>query len=134
MIEGMKDLDVKPKDTDEEIDRKIQEKLGITLAQITDVISKSMVIEAEVICEELMNIAPYGKYEELMEEIPDMVKFLKEECVKPESWRLHSISDYEGLVRFTFYSKAVDDGDALKGFAFVNCEGKITHGFARSDV
>ncbi len=134
MVESFKDLLPEEAKTPEEIDKVLQEKLGIGLSEMSKALSDSVLERAEEFAEELMNIAPYGDYSKLTEDPEVIIKFLKEEASKPENWKIQFIEakkEKDQLIEFVFFNKAVDDGDILKGFVFVGLSGKIRHAFAQ---
>lgn len=134
MVESFKDLLPEDAKTPEEIDKVLQEKLGISLAEMSKALSDSVSERAEELAEDTMNIAPYGDYSKLIEEKEDILKFLQEEAIKFENWKIQFIEakkEKDQLIEFVFFNKAVDDGDILKGFVFVGLSGKIRHAFAQ---
>jgi len=134
MVESFKDLLPEEVKTPEEIDKVLQEKLGIGLSEMARALSDSLLERTEELAEELMNIAPYGDYSKLMEEKDGITKFLQDEASKPENWKIQFIEakkEKDQLIEFVFFNKSVDDGDILKGFVFVGLSGKIRHAFAQ---
>jgi len=134
MVESFKDLLPEEVKTPEEIDKVLQEKLGIGLSEMARALSDSLLERIEELAEELMNIAPYGDYSKLMEEKDGITKFLQDEASKPENWKIQFIEakkEKDQLIEFVFFNKSVDDGDILKGFVFVGLSGKIRHAFAQ---
>lgn len=134
MVESFKDLLPEEAKTPEEIDKVLQEKLGIGLSEMARALSDSLLERTEELAEELMNIAPYGDYSKLMEEKDGITKFLQDEASKPENWKIQFIEakkEKDQLIEFVFFNKSVDDGDILKGFVFVGLSGKIRHAFAQ---
>jgi hypothetical protein len=134
MVESFKDLLPEEAKSPEEIDKVLQEKLGIGLAEMSQALSDSVLERADEFAEELMNIAPYGDYSKLTEDSEVIVKFLKEEATKLENWKIQFIEakkEKDQLIEFVFFNKSVDDGDILKGFVFVGLSGKIRHAFAQ---
>jgi hypothetical protein len=133
MIEKFEDLDLEKVETPEQVDEKIQEKLGVNLMELKEKISAYVVDKAEELTHEFVNIAPLGDYSNLLEDNDSMADFLKSEAYKPEHWKLLGIriSDVnKSLLSFEFANDAVDDGDVFKGFAYVSFSGKIRHIFA----
>jgi dsDNA-binding SOS-regulon protein len=113
---------------------KIQEKLGTTVGQMQEALSKSVVERAEELTLDFPNIAPLGDYDKLLEDNDSMAEFLKTEAHKPEHWKLDGIrlSDLnKELISFIFNNVAVDDGTTFKGFVFTTKLGKIKHSFAQ---
>ena len=113
---------------------KIQTKLGTSLDQMKDALSKSVQERAEELTLDFVNIAPMGDYEKLLEDNDSMAQFLKEEAHKPEHWKLESIfvnAVNKELLSFVFKNIAVDDGEGFEGFVFITKRGKIKHSFAQ---
>jgi hypothetical protein len=137
MIESVKDLELDTIDASAEnvydlLDARLQEKLNISLGTLKQNVVDYLVSHAEEITLELPNIAPYGKYEKLIEDNDDMAEFLKTEAAKPEAWQLSDINDDEkfvNLVKFEFICKAVDEGQVLAGRVFISKSGVVRHAF-----
>jgi hypothetical protein len=128
-------FDLSKEEYDEDkVAAKIQEKLGTTLNQMKDALSKSVQERAEELTLDFVNIAPMGDYEKLLEDNDGMADFLKLEAHKPEHWKLESIfvnTVNKELLSFVFKNIAVDDGEGFEGFVFVTKTGKIKHAFAQ---
>lgn len=136
MIEKFEDLDLKHEDEMETIEQKVQEKLGVSVPEMRQLLSNYVVEHAEELTHEFANIAPLGDYSQLMEDNDSMSKFLKTEGHKPEHWLLHSVRQHDtqpALIVFDFRNKAVDDGENFEGFVFVSKAGKVRHAFAQGD-
>jgi hypothetical protein len=132
-MKDLNDLDIKEDDTIEQIVQKYLDKLCITMDQMKEVLSVATQNKAEEIALELTNIAPLGKYEDLIEDNEGMANFLKTEAYKPEHWGLLKIdSTNSNLVKFIFACNAVDEGESVNGFVFVSESGKIRHAFVQS--
>jgi hypothetical protein len=134
MINDIKELEVGEKATNEQLDQKIREKLGIGFSEMTEALCLSVKERAVELVEEIANIAPNGDYGKLIEDKELMAKFLQEEAAKPENWIIQFIETKKkdsGLIEFVFFNKTVDDGDIFKGFVFVGKSGKIRHAFAQ---
>jgi hypothetical protein len=122
------------KETPESLIKKVEDKFGFPLLQMQAALSKSVVERAEELTLDMLNIAPKGDYENLLENNDDMADFLKTEAQKPEHWKLMGISvnDFrKDLLSFSFFNQAVDDGNTLEGFVFTSQAGKIKHAFAQ---
>lgn len=136
MIEKFEDLDLKDDDKMEDIEKKIQEKMGVSVDEMRQALSVYVVDHAEELTHEFVNMAPLGDYSKLLEDNDSMAEFLKTEGHKPEHWMLYSVrlSDYnKTLISFDFKNKSVDDGDIFSGFVFVSMSGKIRHTFAQGE-
>jgi len=136
MIESFEDFELLPDDKQEDIERKVQEKLGVTFQQMYIQLAEYIKSNVDEIVSELVNIAPHGNYELLIEDEDKegMKQFLLSDVVKPENWNLDrfKVSDSNDI-KFIFSSKAVDDGDTFKGFVLVSFTGKIKHAFCHGE-
>jgi hypothetical protein len=130
-------FDLSKEDYDEaNVAAKIQVKLGTSLDQMREALSKSVIDRAEELTLDFVNIAPMGDYEKLLENNDDMADFLKTEAHKLEHWRLFKIFESDvnkDLLSFVFQNVAIDDGENFEGFVFVTKSGKIKHAFARME-
>lgn len=127
-------LGLTDEDTIETVAVKTQEKLGTSIGQMQEALSKAVLSRAEELTLDFPNIAPLGDYEKLIEDNDGMTEFLKTEGHKPEHWKLYGInvSDLnKNLLSFIFHNMVVDDGSTFKGFVFVSKSGKIKHAFAQ---
>ena len=134
MVESFKEIPFAEAKGEEEIDKLLQEKLGISLAECATALCDSLRERAEEVAEEMTSLAPNGDYEKLMEEPEAIIKFLREEATKPECWALEFLEtkkEKSQLMELVFANKAVDDGDSLKGFVFIGLSGKIRHAFTQ---
>jgi len=134
MIESIKDLELdslNPKDDDfkSKLDEKLKEKLNISVKEMQDVLSSSLISSSADIASQLNNIIAYNDYDKIIEDENDMVEFLKNEASKPENFWLYGIQEDNGLLKFHFINMAVDEGDVLNGFVFISKSGKIKHNF-----
>ena len=135
MIEGLGDLKIKPKDKEEDIDIKVQDGLGISLLEMKEYLSNELLLNADTIAKDLINIAPLGDYDKLMENAEEMADFLKTEGIKTEHWKLAGVKDIQDqMLQFRFLSKAVDQGDTFEGFVVVSFNGSICHAFCQGDI
>ncbi len=135
-MEDFKELNFKPEDTSDAIDQILQEKLGVSLETLKQALAAYVQDKAEELALQLPNIVPYGDYEKLLENNDDMSKFLREEASKVENWDLKWIQPSESkvkLLEFAFNCKAVDEGEALKGFVFLGLTGIIKHAFVQGE-
>lgn len=87
-------------------------------------------INADKISNDFKFLAPYGKYEKLLESKEDISNFVKLECSKQDNWKLHSIysQDSKNLLKLIFDCTAADSN--LRGYVIVSNDGKIKHLFA----
>ena len=136
MIEKFEDLGLEKHNLLEEVEPKIQDKLGISFKEMKDALSESVIQNADELAAEFVNIAPLGDYSKLLEDNKSMAEFLKTEAHKAEHWHLSGIrilDEKKKLLAFNFSNDSVDDGDLFKGFAYVSFEGKIKHAFAQGE-
>lgn len=132
-MEDFKDLSFADAPTYEEVKNLIQEKLGISIDEMTVAICKYVSLHSEEMALQLPNIAPYADYAKLLEDNDSMAEFLKNEAVKVENWKLFEIkpdSHNDKLLQFSFSCTAVDDGNTVIGFVYISPSGKIRHAFA----
>lgn len=111
----------------------LQEKLGITMEQCSQLLSEALLKKVDDLVEELPSMAPLGDYSKMTEDKEVMRQFLREEAFKPEHWKLEMLEVRKDskLMELLFMNKAVDDGDIVKGFVFVGVSGKIRHAFVQ---
>lgn len=134
MVEKMSEVPLKETKTPEEMDKVLREHLGIGFAECAQALSASLAERAEELMEDIINLAPYGDYDKITEDPEVILKFLKEEAVKPENWEIQFVEvkkESDQLMEMVFFNKSVDDGDILKGFVFVGISGKIRHAFTQ---
>jgi hypothetical protein len=137
MIEKWADFEIEEEDTMEQVQSKIQAKLGIEISYLAERLSSYVQENAATLIEDFPNIAPFGDYSKLIENPKEMIQFLMSEAHKPEHWKLQvvRVNDLSPtLLTFEFGNKAIDDGDTCSGFAYVNFAGKLKHFFVQGDV
>ena len=136
MIESFDDFGLLPDDKQEDIERKVQEKLGVSFQEMIAKLAEYIKSNVDDIVNNIINIAPHGNYELLIEDEDKegMKKFLLSDVVKPEYWELErfKVSDSNDI-KFIFSSNAVDDGETFKGFVLVSFAGKILHAFCQGE-
>lgn len=133
MIEKFEDFGFVTEDKQEQIDAKVQEKLGISLHNMCEALSASIQENADKISENIINMAPYGDYDKFTEDPIKMSDFLKIEAHKPENWKLNYIEMVDdSLIKFAFLCTAIDDGETFEGLVYVSKSGKIRHSFGQS--
>lgn len=140
MIEKFEDLDLKPEDKDEDIDVKVQEKLGTSLSNITNALSAYVQESAGDIADKCQNHVlildweDNQEYNSCMDNAEEIAQFLRKECFKPEHWRLSYISLVKSnLIDFIYYCNIVDSENALCGHVLVSFAGRIKHVFVQSE-
>lgn len=115
-----------------DIDKLLQEHLHISLQDCYQALSESLKNRAEELLIDMINLAPYGDYNALMEEPQEMLTFLIEEAAKPENWEVQFVDvkkQDDQLLEVMCFNSSIDDGDILKGFLFIGLTGKIRHCF-----
>lgn len=134
-MESFEDLNFTKDETLETILPKIQEKMGITPEDLKVSVLNSVSKRYEEIAQDFPNLAPYNKYKEMLTEKSDMAEFIKNECVKPENWKLFQIKltklGETDMLQFTFDCTAMDEENPLKGHVFVNKNSKVKYSFAK---
>ena len=133
-MEDMKDLVSDDIKTPEDLDKVLQERLGISLQEMTHALTDSLRQRAEEVAEDCFSVAPYGDYSKMIEDPEGVAKFFRDEAAKPEHWKLEFFEmkkKGDQLIEFIFNNTAVDDGDILKGFVFVGLSGTIRHAFCQ---
>jgi hypothetical protein len=135
MLDSFKDFSFGETKTVEDVDKLLQEKLGVSLQQCQEALSNALLLRAEEVVPDLPSVAPYGDYGKLMEDPETILTFLQQEAFKEENWSCEFAEirnkEKDQLMELVFYNKAVDDGDILKGYVFVGLSGKIRHAFAQ---
>jgi hypothetical protein len=149
MIESVKELDLEFEEEDKKLtieeflklvesklDAKLTEKLGISLTEIKQSISDSLLITADQQALDILNVAPYDDYGDFLEDAPSIAKFLKTDVTKLENWKFKSLSEDpkdKSHLKVKFYSKAVDDGKTFSGIVLISKSGKIKHAFTQHE-
>lgn len=130
---GLSDIKKEAKSFEEVLEKLnvvLKEKLGVSIDDMTILLSAKTIEKAEEITLELKNIAPYADYSKLLEDNDSMTQFIKEEAHKPENWILQYIGEdqkFAKLLKFEFLNKAADEGETIKGKVFVSKSGVIRH-------
>ena len=94
-------------------------------------LSEVLLARADEISKEYTNVICYGAYDKIMEDEESIANFLKQEAIKTENWKLHSlsISCEKAWIEMLFFNKAIDEGHTMKGIVFIDYSGKILHSF-----
>lgn len=138
MIEKIEELGIKRGIALEELDQAFQEKLGVSLAAMTEALQLYVQERAEELAANFLVMVPNGDYARLLEDQVKMIKFLREEASQPDNWLPNLLKPLEdpkqpSMLKIVFDNTAVDDGDSLVGFVFVSFAGKILHAFVQGD-
>lgn len=135
-MEDFKELDFLPEDTEETVEAKLKEKLGIGLADLKLSLTTYVINKAEELTHDFANITPYGDYEHILEDNDGMATFLKDEASKPDNWKLLWVQTTKAgvpMLQFCFSNTAVDEGEGFVGNVYLGLNGKIKHAFAQGD-
>lgn len=127
------DLELSNKNTEIEIEEKVNSKLGISLISLKKELCNYVNNNAEALSKDVKCIFPFGDYSKMLEDKKDIVVFLTEEATKYDNWSLYKISPIDDLINFTFACLPVNEDFEFKGHVFVSLNGKIKHVFANND-
>jgi len=120
-------------DDSAKMDTKIRAALGLGFSECAEALSVALSTKAHEVAQDMINCAPYGKYDQLLEDKEKIAEFFKTEAYKPENWKAQfvEIKKDKPMMEIVFFNQAVDQGDILQGFVFVGVSGKIRHAFAQ---
>ena len=140
MIEKVEDLELdEVKDlTSEKAAAIVEEKLGVSLSQMTAALQQALQATAEQVAENYRVIAPLGDYSKMLEEQQDIANFFRDEASKPEYWKLSYLSrnkdpKHPQMLQLIFRNTAVEKDDSLEGSVFISFTGIIRHVFITGD-
>jgi len=127
-------LNIAKEDTPEQREAKIEAVLGVSIEKMRQALEKKIQEQADKLVPDLINVAPYGDYGNLIEDSDKIIGFLKEEASQAKNWKITAIT-LDGGERlgesdgfgFSFVNTAVDEGDLLYGRVFVGGGGEIRH-------
>lgn len=125
----------KTKEIMPQVEQAIKDQLGISLENMKSFLSAYIQTNGDQLAKEVLRIAPYDKYDTLLETDADKAEFLKNEAAKPENWELQSFGSSttvpgQDMYEFQFGNIAVDEGQTLIGHVFIG-GGKVKHAFAQ---
>lgn len=131
-MEKNEDLNLDVSDTEEIINEKIKNSLGISISDIKNEVCLYMKDKSELLLNKIVNIIPYNDYGKILEEKSDILNFLKNECSSPETWDILGINSLKdkNLLTFEFNNSIVDEGNSLSAYVVIDAKGKIKHIFA----
>lgn len=135
-MEDFKELDLKEDDTEESVEAKLKEKLGVGIADLKASLTAFVVEKAEELTHQFANIVPYGDYDKILEDNDSMATFLRAEASKSENWKLQWIETTKSAVpmlKFSFKNTSVDDGEGFVGNVYLGLNGKVKHAFAQGE-
>lgn len=133
----IQDMGISGKETPEEIEAKIEEKLGLKMDDLRQALEACTKEHVEELGKDFITLAPYGDYGKLLEDENQIAAFLKEEASLAKNWTLSYLEQTdtrlvsELLLEFVFDNSAMDPDEALRGLVYVGAGGKIKHVFVR---
>lgn len=138
MIDKPEDLGFQGKETDEQVMTILQEKLGITLEEMTAALQQYVQSHAEELATNFLVVIPHEDYTKGIEDQSKIAKFFREDAALPANWvlwDLHSTNESDKLpmIKISFRNKAVDEGKSMHGHVLLNFGGKILHAFVHGD-
>jgi hypothetical protein len=136
MVEDFSELELNKAKTDKDIDLILKEKLNISLVNMVEKISSHLKLHVDDICSEFLTLAPFGEYSKLLETPEDIKSFILDNSDNYDNWKLvyAQINDTNhALMEFVFNFVAANDGEEIKGYAYLGKSGKIRHAFAQAE-
>jgi hypothetical protein len=138
MIEKFEDLGFKGEETEEQIAQIFQEKLGVGVPEMVELLSKYLKEHAEEIAPNFVTLIPYEDYSKLLEGDGKIAAFLKQDACKSDNWSPTHIGVSKDpkkpqMLEILFGNQAVNDGNSLTGYIFITFAGKILHVFVQGD-
>lgn len=138
MSDVLEDLQLPEEATYQEALAIIEEKLGVKFSELTAPLNEYLKEHAESIAGNFLVMTPFENYADLIEEQPQMVQFLRTRAAQSENWLVYHLGTsqdpkFPDMIAFCFINKAVDDGDSLTGYVFINRAGKVMHAFVQGD-
>lgn len=140
MIESFDDLDaeeINKIETKEEYLSFIQDKLGFKFDDYKQYLNKYVQEKSNYLSKEFVNIAPYNKYANLLEEEDQIKSFLETEVCKDENWEINYLREIsfkdKPTLKLEFTNKATGSCEVFAGFVYVAFNGKLLHAFARGE-
>jgi hypothetical protein len=88
--------------------QKIESTIGMTMLDLQAKVGEACRDRAEELSLELTSIAQHGDYDKMIEDRPEMIKFLKTDCFKSEAWDFSGVSGEGQLLKFEFRCVAID--------------------------
>ena len=134
---AIQDIGITGKETPEEIEAQLEEKLGIKMDDLRQSLETATKAQAEELSKEFITLAPYGDYEKLLEDETLIAAFIREEASLSKNWKLSYLEQAdtrlvsELLLEFAFDNIAMDPDEALRGLVYVGANGKVKHVFVR---
>ena len=132
MITDFKDLELDKLNGLEDIEKMFKEKMDLSLSSCGEALEAALKSKAEAMVPDIINLAPNGDYDMLLEEPEEILHFLTNEACKAENWVLQYVEQRKAgdqMLQLMFNNKAVDEGDVVRGIVYVGMSGKIRHAF-----
>jgi hypothetical protein len=136
LFESWNEVKIEKEEQISHLDKLIKEKLGHDFEEMKIMLSKYLSENTEKSIEDVVNIAPHGKYADLIEDRSKMVEFVKQLSQSTDHWVIRSINsipsgdeDQNDALSLAFYSKGIDEGDVLKGVVIIGFNERILHTF-----
>lgn len=138
MIESFESLGITGEEDVEQLDTIFQEKIGIGFMDMVALLNESLHDRAKEIAAQFLVMTPNGDYFNLLEDQPKIAEFLRGLASKGENWHPVYVGTSRdpklpNMIEVLFANKAVDDGDALMGYVFLNYAGKVLHVFVQGE-
>lgn len=116
---------------------RLKEKLGVSIEDLQNVLSKKAIEDAEKLTVQMKNIAPHGDFSKLIENNQEMAEWMKTEGHKPENWAIEEIFDdpnmrLKFLIRLRFSNRAVDEGETIFGTVLLSKNGVVRHSMVQA--
>jgi len=106
----------------------VQKALNISIKDVRTMLQDFVSSNIEELCKDVVSIAPYDKYENLLDDVPSISKFMASEGNKSKNWKLRwvksIVQDDTPLVMFSFDNLAADNGTIVKAYVFVDKDGE----------
>jgi len=119
----------------EKLNQIMKDKLGVSLIEMKEVLSKKTIERAQDLTVEMKNIAPYADYSKLIENNDEMAEFMRTEGHKWENWKVKSIAQdpkFTPLLKVQFQNSSVDEGSTIFGTVFVSKSGIVRHSMVQA--
>jgi len=138
MIDSLKDLGITGEEEIEQLNLIFQEKLGISFNQMVGMLETVLIQRADEVASDFLVMTAFGDYGKLLEDQPKMAQFLRQEASQKDNWKLTYVGSSRdpqlpNMIEVLFGNIAVDEGESLKGYVFLNYAGKILHVFVQGD-
>ena len=138
MIDSIQDLGITGAEEMNQIDDCLHDKLGISLADMTCLLQTCLQERAKEIADEFLVMMCYGDYGKILEDQSKMAHFLQHQASEPDNWKLMAIGESQDpkmpdMIEVVFANMAVDEGESVEGYVFLNYAGKVLHVFVQGN-